>query len=256
MSKLWASGCSFTYGHGLPDCHIEPDNPGPEPSKFAWPQLLANKLDYECVNLAQCGRGVRYVWHQLITRLELFKKEDLVIVMWPEFSSRVDIIKGLPYDNGPDRLCDTIYTSNEDFFKKYHNDYDRWIEFELVSDHLAYSLNNKNINCIQAIYNYPGFRDQFRTRYNLTKKSDSPADPFYLAGLPVFNNADIIKTNFSQIAGSLPRALDKNHPGTEAHIEFANVLYKEIKKRSALKNAPDFLKKMEQRKHSLTRHTP
>ena len=43
--KLVTFGCSYTYGHGLPDCIMAKGRAGKRPSKFAWPYLLAKKLD-------------------------------------------------------------------------------------------------------------------------------------------------------------------------------------------------------------------
>ena len=42
--NLVAFGCSFTYGHGLKDCVIDQINPGPNPSKYAWPTYLSLRL--------------------------------------------------------------------------------------------------------------------------------------------------------------------------------------------------------------------
>ena len=53
--RLITFGCSNTYGHGLPDCHVPPNEAGPNPSKVAWPQLLADRRGLECVNLGQPG---------------------------------------------------------------------------------------------------------------------------------------------------------------------------------------------------------
>ena len=39
-------GCSFTYGHGLPDCIGGPDgHAGPTPSEQAWPAMLGKIIN-------------------------------------------------------------------------------------------------------------------------------------------------------------------------------------------------------------------
>ena len=51
MSRLITFGDSFTYGHGLVDCHVPEKNwQGPNPSKFAWPQVLGDMLGIEVIN--------------------------------------------------------------------------------------------------------------------------------------------------------------------------------------------------------------
>ena len=45
-------GDSCTYGDGLQDC-LPPKMPNP--SKFAWPTLLASQMDYDLVNLSKPG---------------------------------------------------------------------------------------------------------------------------------------------------------------------------------------------------------
>ena len=52
MDRLVAFGCSYTYGHGLPDCIMAKGRAGKRPSKFAWPYLLAKKLDKRYTMLA------------------------------------------------------------------------------------------------------------------------------------------------------------------------------------------------------------
>ena len=44
MNKLWAFGCSLTFGHGLSDCFDGPktNGAGPLPSIYSWPAVLAN----------------------------------------------------------------------------------------------------------------------------------------------------------------------------------------------------------------------
>jgi hypothetical protein len=73
MSKLIVSGCSytdnvFTSRHGF----------------TAWPQLLAEKLGMECINLGSAGAGNEYILSSLMDIM--FKKDiGLMIAMWSEF---------------------------------------------------------------------------------------------------------------------------------------------------------------------------
>mgnify|MGYP007000298305 len=49
---LLASGCSFTDKNWISDFHPEIDTSFPK-----WPELLAKKLDMECINLGKSGSG-------------------------------------------------------------------------------------------------------------------------------------------------------------------------------------------------------
>ena len=83
MSRLIAFGCSYTYGHGLEDCHVEPNNPGLSHSKLAWPSLLANMLNLEVVNCSNPGASnIHILWKLLNFK---FNDDDLCVVMWSHF---------------------------------------------------------------------------------------------------------------------------------------------------------------------------
>jgi hypothetical protein len=52
-----------------------------KPSKFAWPQLLADQLNLECVNLAVNGSSNKEISHTIINTPEI-TSNDVVIVQW------------------------------------------------------------------------------------------------------------------------------------------------------------------------------
>jgi hypothetical protein len=75
MKTLIASGCSYTWAHGLEGVRIEP----------AWPELLAKKLRMKCVNLGSCGAGNEYIYSSILDKIATQKDIGLVIAMWSEF---------------------------------------------------------------------------------------------------------------------------------------------------------------------------
>jgi lysophospholipase L1-like esterase len=83
MPRLVTFGDSATFGHGLVDCHIEPNKPGPNPSKLAWPSLLANMLGVEVVNCSNPGASNIHILWKLLNFD--FKDDDLCVVMWTFF---------------------------------------------------------------------------------------------------------------------------------------------------------------------------
>jgi len=82
MSKLYAFGCSWTYGQNTSDWYKNRE----VPSARAWPQLIANKLDLTCVNLAKSGASNDYILHTILKYCNNFTNHDLVLVMmtWPD----------------------------------------------------------------------------------------------------------------------------------------------------------------------------
>ena len=71
MKKLLiASGCSFTDKDFYSVLHPEMDCSWPK-----WPELLAEKLDMECINLGHNGAGNEYIYSSL---LEQILKEKIV----------------------------------------------------------------------------------------------------------------------------------------------------------------------------------
>lgn len=79
MSKLIAIGCSYTE-HYLNSMHTETKLDYPR-----WPELLAKKLDMECVNLGLCGIGHEYMIFKLLEVLMSKKDIGLVVIMWSEW---------------------------------------------------------------------------------------------------------------------------------------------------------------------------
>ena len=73
MHRLVAFGCSNTYGEALEN-----------PQEQAWPSVLAEMLNYECVNLSYPGSSPRYVIYKM--QKFNFRKTDIVVVLWPEVS--------------------------------------------------------------------------------------------------------------------------------------------------------------------------
>ena len=80
MDRLVAFGCSYTYGHGLPDCIMAKGRAGKKPSKFAWPHLLAKKLDKELYNAGVPGASNKLIMDTVINFP--FKPTDTVVILW------------------------------------------------------------------------------------------------------------------------------------------------------------------------------
>lgn len=79
FNRIIAFGCSNTYGHGLVDCYVN-GGPGPKPSNFAWPQLLADRYNTRLVNEGKPGASNL----EILTRILGFdfRSDDMVVIMW------------------------------------------------------------------------------------------------------------------------------------------------------------------------------
>lgn len=81
--KLYTFGCSYTYGHGFPDCELRPGED--TPSKFAWPHLLAEHLNLPYENLSSPGCSPMELSRRFLQNVDRFTDNDIVIIVWPFF---------------------------------------------------------------------------------------------------------------------------------------------------------------------------
>ena len=90
---LLASGCSFTDPDWWSEYHPEMDTSWPK-----WPELLAKKLDMDCVNLGSSGSGNEYIYSSLLDYITNPQKDvsriGLVIPAWTQCQRR-DYQRGL-----------------------------------------------------------------------------------------------------------------------------------------------------------------
>lgn len=194
MPRLVTFGCSYTFGHGLPDV-VDSKTP----SKYAWPNVLAKKLNYECLNLAVPGSGNREILFKILNTK--FLKDDLVLISYSYFSrfnclvnlDKLNNFKRVDY-NSPE--FKTLFYSNSDLFdaKMF---YDNWLTIQHAELYLE-SLNIKQMSFLGIDYN---------SREN---KCD-------LVKLKYFNE------NVRFIMEDL--ALDNSHPGIRSHELHANQMH-------------------------------
>ena len=82
---LLVSGDSFTADNFVSSVHPELDTSWP-----MWPELLAKKLDMECVNVAESGAGNDMIFERLLDKIQNIdkKKIGLVIAAWSQSQRR------------------------------------------------------------------------------------------------------------------------------------------------------------------------
>ena len=73
---LIASGCSWTNKNFKSDFHHDMDCSWPK-----WPELLAKKLDMECINLGRSGAGNEYIYSSLLDQIIKMDPNNIGLVM-------------------------------------------------------------------------------------------------------------------------------------------------------------------------------
>ncbi len=76
MKKLIVSGCSWGDSHFFSPFHPEMDCDWPK-----WPELLAKKLNMECVNLCKCGAGQEYIYSSISDYIQSIPKDEIGTIM-------------------------------------------------------------------------------------------------------------------------------------------------------------------------------
>jgi hypothetical protein len=184
----------LTYGHGLPDCHVAPSEPGIIPSDYAWPEILANKIGAECVNMSEPGSSNKRIWHTLINFN--FKETDIVFVLWAAVD-RTCVLRTAEMieDIGP-------WMDELDYYKQYHSDYDAEMQTRLYISHS---------NLVR-----PGIKNLITAKKHQHLLS--------LCG----NTVSHIPVYLRNYVDKYPLALDNVHPGVECHRVFAEEICKSI----------------------------
>ena len=198
MPRIIAFGCSMTYGDGLEDCYPEQIHP----SKFAWPQIIADQLGLECVNKASPGSSNKKICHEIINFK--FEPDDLVFVQWSY------------------RERSTFYKSKEEFTNIGH-----WATDPIsVFYNTNYSEYDSNLN--NKVY--IGYANVFLKQQNikfyniLLKKTDRDL-------ITTFNHIPLYICDYRE---KFTRALDGMHPGHESHLEFSRALLKHLNINSSI----------------------
>lgn len=206
MPRLVVFGCSFVYGHGLEDCFVPPLGHGSTPSKQGWPNILAEKLGYDCVNYSYPGIGNFEI---LIKVLQTeFKPDDLVIIAFSYFSrfERYEMIDNL----GNGEVISKNYRERSNLMEKIgrenyeaKNYWNNWLAIQ----HCELVLDKQNVKN----HSYLGIM------------------PANAQKIP-YPNKLITLNNFWQDVNLTftDHALDNMHPGKESHRLQAELIYSKI----------------------------
>ena len=215
LKMLWTFGCSHTVGHGLPDCVNQQDYSTPlsgVSSQMGWAAELGKHLNMPVTNLGVAGAGTTTVWHRAVTAA--VQPNDTVVIMWPCWQSRIDILGDPQNPNNHDANVIAIrnwHRSDEYYFENYYSEYHLWTKWHLQMTHVHYHFTqlrkNDNIKLIQTLYN--------------------PYEPEIEP--PDFSIFDLTRCYFGHSKyTNMPLALDGSHNGVEANQLFAKELFEVI----------------------------
>lgn len=202
MTKLVAFGCSFTYGTALPDATDV------NPSKLAWPALVAEKMNMAHVNAGVPGASNDLILHNIIN-FENFNKGDHVIVVWT-FMHRALLFDDTGNTNSimPNRIMLSKANGNPEWeqFYKVHGDYDLYIRTLKNMHHAMCYLSSKEIrmtNLSIDLWQLPWKNVQ--TNYK--------------------KNMDVDVTFIDVKKSKVDTGSDGLHPGVQTHMKLADIIH-------------------------------
>ncbi len=195
--RIIAFGCSYTYGQGLADCHVEPDHPGPKHSNYAWPSLLASNLNCQIVNVSQPGYSNCAILYEIL-KFD-FQQDDIICVLWT-------------YKNRDARFENSLNPIKLGHWNK------KWFESQNSLDLLI-----KNKLHIHHAYCF--------LKSNQMKFYFMDVDVFVDLHKLVplwYKKIDFIPIDIINLAKQLPLGLDNLHPGPYFHSKVADTFLQSI----------------------------
>lgn len=198
MGRLVAFGCSNTYGEGLPDCWIN-DQYGPNPSKFAWPQLLADDLGLECINLGVPGTSNKQICNDILNTD--FESTDTVVIMWTYFS-RSCVFQ----DEGRSKRI-LIQDITNKYFGRPHQKYNATYYKRFYTETNSNIESHMYMNLSRSILNERGIKN-YHANCNLSQGNLHITLP-----VPKWNLVDYADFNTDWLVDG---ALDNSHPGIKS----------------------------------------
>ena len=200
MPRLIAYGCSYTQGAQLDDNYKLPTYPS-VPSKFAWPQVLADKLGLTCVNRAEGGSGNLEILWKILNSEHV--STDTVCIGWSHFNR--DIV--FDVDNTREYFKEYIRVlDNMRLFKTWlqtHSEHDVTMRTWINVHHANCFLKMQGVK----VYNlFCGFDSNVATKPEILK---------------IDNIIDVKFVNVDY-------GHDNSHPGIKSNSNLADSIYKYI----------------------------
>jgi hypothetical protein len=208
---LYVSGCSFTYGQGLPETTREQQN---------WAGLIGSTLNLPVINDGAGGSGNDRIFRTAMTSISRLldeKKKPLVIICWSERSRReiYDIhLKKYraivpPHNNSAFSVLAHRDKFDQLYFKEHSSEEDDIVKTLIYKIALQSFLKDRKITHLytQAWNQHPERVEEYAYLLDQISQSKDPLSDMYPAEL----------------------ILPCGHPNEHAHKLIASKLLKEIK---------------------------
>ena len=186
---LLASGCSNTEKDFYSELHPDLDTSWPK-----WPELLAKKLDMDCVNLGKSGAGNEYIYSSILNYITRNNASNigLVIPAWTQCNRK-------DYQSGySGRWTNARIDPNGDVFSWMRRSLDYCLSFQILCEK----------------YNLPYTHVQMLAPYQdwLSGLKPRELEPGYLKGFKYHYPGDKIKDNekIIKIINSYEELIDTN----------------------------------------------
>ena len=228
--RIWAFGCSETFGHGLEDCYVKKDGfyaPGKEPSKFAYPQLIGDTVGKEVINLSRPGASNKHILQQIKLNQSEINKDDIVIIHWT-YIERHAVFVNDERDNlnitphWPDIMPTDTEKIAKQYYKYIHSDSDAIIVVRWYMNYAHLTLKAQGVKSIHC----PPLMNTHNNKSLINMKSwhdyDFVKDPNFESDISFVSK--MLRHDDIQIDS----AVDGRHSGPKTHRAFADLILKEF----------------------------
>ena len=195
--KLYAFGCSNTYGEGLPDCNFQKGIP----SNMGWVSIVAKHLKLPHINLSFPGASIKEITFKVKHHQHNITKNDIVIILWT-YPSRWCIINDIKTNDIDRYLSHSESNINKMYYKYFHNDEDSYLMNEVFITYIQNKLDKIGCN-YKFIFNSCLEQQKYRE-----------------------NGINMMNVNFNQFDNEEDRTAC-GHMGLQGNIDFANAIIKE-----------------------------
>ena len=237
MKKLLVSGCSWGDKNFYSQFHPEMDCDWPK-----WPQLLAEKLNMECINICKSGAGQEYIYSSLSDEILNHNREDIGFVMaaWSTAPRRCYKIKNRWTNDRQDQRGDLSYWTEKSIRYQYafQNLMEQarlpYLQFQMISLYRGYLWEIKikeenltrNLKPQQVGVLHKSVQDQSlsvlrNTKYKFNNKFFNWPTDELLGG----SSLEFSLLNESHKISEIDR-----HPNAKGHEKIAEHLYEQTQK--------------------------
>jgi hypothetical protein len=221
---LLTSGCSFTDKNFTSDYHHDLDT-----SWHKWPELLAKKLDMDCINLGFSGAGNEYIYTSLLNEIVKLNTNNIGLIMpaWSGSARKDWNIRGRWRNLG--NISPTNVLNEGDI--QYHIQRSIIYYYSLQEICKSNKLPLKQFQMLPMVGGAQGRKDVVEVIYN-SPYSDLIDDNFL--GWPTENNLGGFNIRMDVLGGYTKESYKWNisdmdkHPSAKGQEKIAEFLYERL----------------------------